>query len=678
MTPILFNMRTQTLRTIVLAIVITLPFLASAQNESVFIQAPAAGHIAIEAENFSTYFDHNPVDQDLQSWITVNDIDASRGKALVASGGSNGNNGRGENGAKDAKANFYLQFGSAGTYYLYIRYKNSTGGNTLYISDGFGQAVRSYDQNLPNSSPAGQYRWQKISLLARGDFPGDFVVEPEDLGKVLSLTFWPQEPDFRLDRFVLSTDNALTDAQLDGLPNTANLRPSYRKNLLQYTSFEGLNQELGILSSSNTTLIGYPGNIDGEFFPYLGQRALYMNTIPGDLSPQVTFRPVRLACYQQSEVCFRWFSPAALDDQFEASDRFRASLIFLDDSDNVITSYPILDVPGAGIQPINSLGDGYLEYCYTIHNNDIGLPLPDDGAASNPVQATKVSLQFSLTASEDNEDIFIDEVYFTTTDPNPVTAAIDKLSIAADNLSLTVNAEGSEGGFLYLYAFSDGALATPQRDPAMDMIHTFAQPGSYAVSLYVLDECGNIREIDFRTVSALLPVEWLYFSARAKGNDVQLDWGTSTESNNEGFEIEWSYDGQSFKSIGQQKGAGTTQVEQDYTYLHRKPGSGIHYYRIKQIDFDGSFAYSATRSVSLSSKEQVQFFPNPVKDKLEFIKEMEEPLQVKLFDTYGREVKRFQLTKNRANFYLGDLAPGLYFAKYQIAGEEKIQRIIKG
>ena len=671
-------MRTQTLRTIVLAIVITTQSVAFTQQiESVFIQAPAAGHIAVEAENFSTYFEHNPVNRDLQSWNTVNDIDASRGKALVATGGVNGNNGLGVNGVQDAKANFYLQFETAGTYYLYIRYKNSTGGNTLYISDGFARPLRSFDQNLPNSSPAGQYRWQKISLLARGDFPGDYVVQPKDVGKVLSLTFWPQEQDFRLDRFVLSTDNTLTAAQLNGLPNTANLRPSYRRNVLQYTSFEGLNQELGILSTTNTTLIGYPGNLNGDFFPYLGQRALYMNTIPGDLSPLVTFRPVRLTCYQQSEVCFRWFSPAALDDEFEASDRFRASLIFLDDADNEITSFPVLDIPGEGVQEINSLGDGYLEYCYTIHNNDIGLPLPDDGAASDPVQATKVSLQFSLTASEDNEDIFIDEVYFTTTDLNPVSAAIDKLSIDSDNLSLTVNAEGSEGGFLYLYAFSDGALASPQRDPTVDMVHTFSQPGSYAVSLYVLDECGNIREVDFRTVSALLPVEWLYFSARAKGNDVQLDWGTSTESNNDHFEIEWSRDGQFFKSIGEQKGAGNSQVEQDYTYQHDQPGSGIHYYRIKQVDFDGSFAYSATRSVSLGGKEKIQFFPNPVKDKLEFIRETDELLQVRLFDTYGREVRRFQLTENRSNFYLGDLAPGLYFAKYQIAGEEKIQRIIK-
>ena len=81
-----------------------------AQQPTVFIQHPTANFVAIEAEQFSSYFDHNPANTDLQSWNTVNDGDASGGKTLVAADGVQGNNGQGIDGLQDAKANFYLQF----------------------------------------------------------------------------------------------------------------------------------------------------------------------------------------------------------------------------------------------------------------------------------------------------------------------------------------------------------------------------------------------------------------------------------------------------------------------------------------------------------------------------------------------------------------------------------------
>lgn len=672
-------MRKQTLLGLLVAIYWVGQPVVSAQSRSIFIQDPASNYLAVETEDFSTYFDHNPANTDLQSWNIINDPNASNGKALRAAGGVQGNNGRGTNALQDAKVNYYLQFARSGTYYLYIRYKNVTGGSSFYIPDGFGRALRSFSPNLPNSSPAGQFRWHKYELPARGEFPGNYQVQDKDLGKVLTFSFWPREPDFELDRFVLSQEDDLTPAELAALPNTPNRVPPYRRNVLQYTSFEGLNQELGILSSTSSTFTNFPGNLHGDFFPYVGKQALYMDQVSGGLAPQVTFRPVRLDCYSQSEVCFRWFSPAALTNEFEASDRLRASLIFLDDGNNVITSYPILDIPGAGIREINVLGDGYLEYCYTIHDDNLGWPLPDDGASPTPVQATRVSLQFSLTASEDNEDIVIDEVYFTTTDPNPVDAVIDQLTIQPDNKTVQVDASGSVGGFLYLYAFSDGVLAPPQRDPSRIMSHTFATPGAYGVTLYALDECGNIRDIDLRTISSLLPVEWSYFHAKPHEEDVSLNWGTQTESNNHYFEVEWSMDGKQFTSIGAVEGTGNSQIEQQYSFMHKRPGSGLHYYRIKQVDYDGSFDYSAIQSVKLYGKTLVSFFPNPVGAVLEVKKLEAKTLHLKIVDIQGRVVAEKWLHSDEGVWPMDGLAPGLYFVQYRDkGGRMRSWRMVKG
>jgi|GEM_PF-875982 len=653
------------------------PFLI-AQNRPLFLQSPADNFLAIEAEDFSMYFDHNPANPNLQSWNTINAPDASNGQALRAEGGVQGNNGRGVDALQDAKVNYYVQFARSGTYYLYIRYKNANGGSSFYLPDGFGKALRSFSPNLPNSSPAGQFHWQKVALQARGGFPGNYVVQNKDLGKVLQFSLWPREPKFELDRFVLSLEDDLTPADLTALSNSVNRVPPYRRNVLQYTSFEGQIQELGILSSTSSNFTGFPGNVNGEFFPYLGKQALYLNQTFGGPAPQVTFRPVRLDCYSQSEVCFRWFSPAAVTDEFEASDRFRASLIFQDAGANVITSYPILDIPGEGIQQIDVLGDGYLEYCYTIHDDDLAWPLPDDGAYTNPQKATHVSLQFSLTASEDNEDIVIDEVYFTTKDPNPVDAIINQVDIKADNKTVEVDASSSVGGFIYLYAFSDGSLAPPQQDPSNLMTHTFADPGDYGVSLYALDECGNIRDIDFRTVSSLLPVAWSSFTAKRDGEDVRLDWSTSTESNNDRFQIEWSGNGKHFRSIGSVKGAGNSQTERQYTFIHPRPGGGLHYYRIKQIDYDGSYAYSSIQSVELSSKASLSFFPNPVHTELQVRKFNEDELHLQIIDVRGSIVAQKRITADRDNWSMKGIAPGIYFIQYiDRAGQMQSWRIVK-
>ncbi len=676
--PIANIMRKQTLLGLLVAFYCLGLTTLFSQNRPTYLQDPSTPHVVIEAESFSMYFDHNPGNTNLQSWNIINDNTASGTQALRATGGVQGNNGRGVDALQDAKATYYLQFARSGTYYLYVRYKNANGGSSLYIPDGFGSALQSYSPNLPNSSPAGQFHWQKIELVARGSFPGNYVVQDKDLGKVLAFSFWPREPNFELDRFVLSLEDDLKSTDLDALANTPNRVPPYRRNLLQYTSFEGLNQELGILSSTSSFFTTFPGNIEGEFFPYIGQQALYLNQTFGGAAPQVTFRPVRLDCYTESQVCFRWFSPAALDDEFEASDRFRASLIFQDESANVITSYPILDIPGEGVQQIDVLGDGYLEYCYTIHDDSRAWPLPDDGASPTPVKATHVALQFTLTASEDNEDIVIDEVYFTTKDPNPVDASIDQLVIEADNKTVNVDAAGSVGGFLYVYAFSDGSIASPERDPGTVVSHTFTNPGAYGVSLFVLDLCGNIRGLDFRTVSSLLPVEWSYFTAKPKGKDVNLSWGTKTESNNDYFQVEWSANGKQFKPLGTVKGYGNSQVEQRYSFLHEAPGGGLHYYRIKQVDYDGSVSYSSIQSVDLPTMDLLTFFPNPVDHGLQVRMIGEEGMQIKIIDRQGRVLSQHWITERQVLLPMQSLAPGLYFVQYATAaGELKSWRMVK-
>ncbi len=119
-----------------------------------------------------------------------------------------------------------------------------------------------------------------------------------------------------------------------------------------------------------------------------------------------------------------------------------------------------------------------------------------------------------------------------------------------------------------------------------------------------------------------LPVELISFEAeRRDPENVELDWVTATEENNAGFEIERMLDNESsFTTVGWEDGNGNSLILRNYNYVDENNYSGVSYYRLKQLDFDGSFSYSDTRAVSGMQADidtEISVFPNPVQDILQ-------------------------------------------------------------
>jgi hypothetical protein len=94
-----------------------------------------------------------------------------------------------------------------------------------------------------------------------------------------------------------------------------------------------------------------------------------------------------------------------------------------------------------------------------------------------------------------------------------------------------------------------------------------------------------------------LPVELIGFSARLVEGRTELQWETATEINNDYFTIEHSTDGQEFRPIGTQPGAGNSNRVMRYSAIHDSPVRGYNYYRLKQTDFDGQYSYSPIETV---------------------------------------------------------------------------------
>ncbi|MCA6363721.1 MAG: hypothetical protein IM638_11845 [Bacteroidetes bacterium] len=92
--------------------------------------------------------------------------------------------------------------------------------------------------------------------------------------------------------------------------------------------------------------------------------------------------------------------------------------------------------------------------------------------------------------------------------------------------------------------------------------------------------------------ATVLPVEFTSFTATLSHNRPMLRWETATETNNARFEIQRSADGEVFETTGSVAGAGTTTQPQHYSYYDISAPVGILYYRLKQIDYNGEYAYS--------------------------------------------------------------------------------------
>jgi len=111
-----------------------------------------------------------------------------------------------------------------------------------------------------------------------------------------------------------------------------------------------------------------------------------------------------------------------------------------------------------------------------------------------------------------------------------------------------------------------------------------------------------------------LPVELSSFTANVNSNNVNLAWSTATEKNNRGFEIQRKTGSGDFQAVGFISGKGTTTEVQNYSFVDKNLSNGTYTYRLKQVDYDGTYTYSQEVEASLSTVKSFsleQNYPNP-------------------------------------------------------------------
>jgi len=176
---------------------------------------------------------------------------------------------------------------------------------------------------------------------------------------------------------------------------------------------------------------------------------------------------------------------------------------------------------------------------------------------------------------------------------------------------------------------------------------------------------------------AMIPVELTSFNAISDGKKVTLNWQTATETNNQGFEIQRSNDGE-FEKIGFVPGHGTTTEIQSYIFVDENVLAGEYSYRLKQMDYDGTTEYSNVVEVEVAQPVEYslsQNYPNPFNPSTTIAYSIPKDgmVSLKVYDVLGKEVVTLinevqsADTKN-ITFDATELSSGVYY--YQLVSGE--------
>ena len=187
----------------------------------------------------------------------------------------------------------------------------------------------------------------------------------------------------------------------------------------------------------------------------------------------------------------------------------------------------------------------------------------------------------------------------------------------------------------------------------------------------------------FRVESATsVPVELRAFRANKMDEMVKLDWITDSEIDNNYFEIQHSIDGKHFEKIGEIQGKGNHSARSDYHFMDEFPATGVNYYRLKQVDWNGNFDHSGVVSVVFKAETGTMIVaPNPFSNMvaLAFSEPFSEDTDIVIYNLLGQIIQTATIINNQltTNIDLSAFEEGAYILRVGEGTNSIVKRIVK-
>lgn len=294
-----------------------------------------------------------------------------------------------------------------------------------------------------------------------------------------------------------------------------------------------------------------------------------------------------------------------------------------------------------------------------------------------------IPLVYSLSGGNPGQINFA--TYHTGNNNLPWPPAISNLNseigLTPDNRDATVDrfwkvaASGSATATFELnYLFSE-LPPSPYDDPSELRAQNYdfgtnkwqpALPGQSAASYKVnITGVNNQSDWTLANINSPLPVDWLYFNATLEKDVVHLNWATASEVNNDFFLVERSKDMQDVEVIEKVDGMGNSSTVTTYETKDHKPFTNTSYYRIRQVDHDGTEEFTNWVAIyrKAGSAVSVVVGPNPSSEFIN-VSGLTSPFQLMLFDVTGKLILHQEKINVAERINISHLPSGVYSARF--------------
>ncbi|HMN25430.1 MAG TPA: YCF48-related protein, partial [Ignavibacteriaceae bacterium] len=259
---------------------------------------------------------------------------------------------------------------------------------------------------------------------------------------------------------------------------------------------------------------------------------------------------------------------------------------------------------------------------------------------------------------------------WTTIDVGNTSATLYDISFRDENNGITIGSSGrtystTDGGATWLFE-STGAGT---------LYSVYIEKASTGYSSVYLSGATGIVQ---KNSNLIIPVELTSFTASVLGNEITLNWNTATELNNQGFEVQKKSVNGEFEKIAFVAGFGTTSEPKSYSYKDINSLSGKVSYRLKQVDFDGTFEYLNVVLVDVGLPKQFvlnQNHPNPFNPSttIKFQLPVDSKVRIDLFNSIGQKVSEILNSDlsggvHEVTFEGSNLSSGIYYYTMNAVG----------
>jgi hypothetical protein len=244
----------------------------------------------------------------------------------------------------------------------------------------------------------------------------------------------------------------------------------------------------------------------------------------------------------------------------------------------------------------------------------------------------------------------------------------------------TVNRVVITGTNYIRFSRNGTSMTTAQAEMLLDALmyaNTATPPSLSYRELFI-----GVRETSFTTPLAsfiineicILPMEWVDFQVKSTStsDQLQLNWKVVENRAHKGYFVEYSHDGNNWKDFGFVNGTGKTDGESAYTYTMGKVFSGTVYFRVKQLELNGSANYSAVKKVNLSNSIDLKVWPNPATDLIQ-INTGNKTGKASIIDASGRIIKSIMLSAGINRIAVNDLNRGFFMVTFNSNQGEILQ-----